>query len=84
MNKQLATDEWRLVAVNGMFGYDYDPASLENGIAAAPHLFGVDVGLTDARSFYLGQGKSLTSARYVEHDLDGALRVAIVDCPGIL
>jgi len=54
MNKQLATDELRLVAVNGMIGYGYEAASLENGIAAAPHLFGVDAGSTDAGAFYLG------------------------------
>ena len=67
-------DELRLVAINGMLGYGYELASLENGIAADPHLFGVDAGSTDAGPFYLGHGRSLTSARQVERDLDGALR----------
>ncbi len=68
------TDELRLVAINGMLGYGYELTSLENGIAAEPHLLGVDAGSTDAGPFYLGHGRSLTSARQVERDLDGALR----------
>jgi len=67
-------DELRLVAINGMLGYGYDLASLENGIATQPHLFGVDAGSTDAGPYYLGHGRSLTSARQVERDLEGALR----------
>ena len=67
-------DELRLVAINGMLGYGYDLASLENGIAAQPHQFGVDAGSTDAGPYYLGHGRSLTSARQVERDLEGAMR----------
>lgn len=67
-------DELRLVAINGMLGYGYEAASLGNGIAAEPHLFGVDAGSTDAGPFYLGHGRSLTSAQQVERDLEGALQ----------
>lgn len=74
MDRRSTPDELRLVAVNGMLGYGYEPASLENGVAAAPHLFGVDAGSTDAGPYYLGHGRSLTSARQVERDLEGALR----------
>ena len=67
-------EELRLVAINGMLGYGYEPASLENGIAAGPHLFGVDAGSTDAGPYYLGHGRSLTTAQQIERDLEGALR----------
>lgn len=68
------SDALNLVAVNGMLGYGYEPASLDNGVKAGPHMFGVDAGSTDAGAYYLGHGKSLTSARQVERDLEGAMR----------
>lgn len=65
--------ELRIVAVNGMLGYGYDPASLAAGIAAQPHLVGADCGSTDAGPFYLGAGRSLVQAEQVERDLRPAL-----------
>ena len=65
-------EELRLVAINGMLGYGYEPASLENGIAAGPHLFGVDAGSTDAGPYYLGHGRSLPTAQQNERELEGA------------
>ena len=66
-------EELRLIALNGMLGYGYDPASLAAGIALRPHLVGSDCGSTDAGPFYLGAGQSLVKPEQVRRDLGLAL-----------
>ena len=58
-------EELRLIALNGMLGYGYDPASLAAGIATQPHLVGGDCGSTDAGPYYLGAGQSLVTRQQV-------------------
>lgn len=66
-------DELRQIALNGMLGYGYDPASLAAGIAERPHLVGDDCGSTDAGPYYLGAGQSLVRPEQVRRDLRPAL-----------
>lgn len=65
--------ELRLVALNGMMGYGYDPASLSAGVAERPDLVGGDCGSTDAGPYYLGAGQSLVRREQVKRDLRPAL-----------
>ena len=65
--------ELRLVALNGMLGYGYDPGSLAAGIAEKPDLVGGDCGSTDAGPYYLGAGESLVRREQVKRDLRPAL-----------
>lgn len=65
--------ELRIVALNGMLGYGYDPKSLAAGIAERPHLVGGDCGSTDAGPYYLGAGQSLVRREQVKRDLRPAL-----------
>jgi hypothetical protein len=65
--------ELRLVALNGMLGYGYDPASLAAGIAERADLVGGDCGSTDAGPYYLGAGESLVRREQVRRDLRPAL-----------
>ncbi|MCB1550297.1 MAG: acyclic terpene utilization AtuA family protein [Hyphomicrobiaceae bacterium] len=71
-----APDELRIVALNGMLGYGYRLASLEEGIAQNPHMIGVDAGSTDAGPYYLGSGTSLTRPGQVYRDLRHAVVAA--------
>lgn len=66
-------EELRLIALNGMLGYGYDPASLAAGMAERPHLVGGDCGSTDAGPYYLGAGQSLVRPEQVRRDLRPAL-----------
>jgi hypothetical protein len=66
-------EELRLIALNGMLGYGYDPASLAAGMAEDPHLIGGDCGSTDAGPYYLGAGRSLVTPQQVKRDLQPAL-----------
>ncbi|HEY3079062.1 MAG TPA: acyclic terpene utilization AtuA family protein [Chloroflexota bacterium] len=61
--------EMRILAPTAILGYGYPLASLERGLAADPHLIGVDGGSTDAGPFYLGEGVSFTSRAAVKRDL---------------
>lgn len=65
--------ELRLVALNGMLGYGYDPASLAAGIAERADLVGGDCGSTDAGPYYLGAGESLVRREQVKRDVRPAL-----------
>ena len=66
---ETAPDELKIVALNGMLGYGYRLASLEEGVAQKPDMIGVDAGSTDAGPYYLGSGGSLTRPGQVYRDL---------------
>lgn len=66
-------EELRIVALNGMLGYGYEIASLDAGIAIAPHVIGVDAGSTDPGPYYLGSGNSLVREDQIYRDLRPAL-----------
>ena len=65
-----------VVAINGMLGYGYAFESLDNGVAEAPALLGVDAGSTDPGPYYLGSGASLVRDEQIRRDLSYALRRA--------
>jgi len=66
-------EELRIVALNGCLGYGYDTASLDRGVALAPHMIGADAGSTDAGPYYLGSGTSMVKREQVKRDLSYAL-----------
>ena len=68
----------KILALNGILGYGYPVASLENGLRQAPDLIGVDAGSTDTGPYYLGIGKSFTSRAAVKRDLELALPEALI------
>lgn len=69
-------EELKIVAVNGMLGYGYEFASLDNGVNEGLDLMGVDAGSTDPGPYYLGSGQSLVRKEQVRRDLSYALRKA--------
>jgi hypothetical protein len=66
--------ELRILAPTAILGYGYPPESLERGLAADPHIIGVDAGSTDAGPYYLGEGVSFTSRAAVKRDLAAVIR----------
>jgi hypothetical protein len=72
----MSAKELRLVAINGCLGYGYEFASLEAGMAQAPHLVAGDAGSTDPGPFYLGSGTSLVKREQIRRDLGFALKRA--------
>lgn len=73
----MSTCELRLVALNGLLGYGYPPASLDRALALEPDLMGVDAGSTDPGPYYLGAGESFVSAEQAARDLEPALCAAV-------
>ena len=69
-------DELRIVSLNGMLGYGFEPESLAAGIATDPEMLGVDAGSTDPGPFYLGSGTSLVKQEQIRRDLGISLRQA--------
>jgi hypothetical protein len=59
----------RILSPTAILGYGYPIASLEAGLAAKPHVIGVDGGSTDPGPYYLGSGRSFTSHGGVRRDL---------------
>ena len=64
-------EELRIVAVNGMLGYGYEFSSLDNGVAQAPDLMGVDAGSTDPGSLDRILGPSQPIRRRYRHRIEG-------------
>ncbi len=52
-----------------MIGYGIIEDSFARGVAAKPHVIGVDGGSVDAGPYYLGSGQSFTSRELVTRDL---------------
>lgn len=63
------TEEFRVLATNGILGYGFPEASFRRGIKRKPHLIGADAGSTDPGPHYLGSGKSFTNRSFVKRDL---------------
>ncbi|MBC5809758.1 MAG: hypothetical protein GIW95_02740 [Candidatus Eremiobacteraeota bacterium] len=63
MTTAIATKEYRLLSTSGLLGYGFPEASLQAGVAAKPHMIGVDGGSTDPGPYYLGSGKTVNSRR---------------------
>jgi hypothetical protein len=66
-------EELRIVAVNGMLGYGFEPESLAAGMVAQPQVIGADAGSTDPGPYYLGSGTSLVRREQIRRDLGLAL-----------
>lgn len=62
-------EEVRVFAPTAILGYGYPMSSLEAGMAAKPHVIGVDAGSSDPGPYYLGSGRSFTSRGGVRRDL---------------
>jgi hypothetical protein len=69
-----STDEIRILSPTAILGYGYPQSSFEAGLKAAPDFIGVDGGSTDPGPFYLGAGRSFTSAEGVQSDLAPLIR----------
>lgn len=63
----------KILALNGILGYGYPRASLDNGLKQNPDLIGVDAGSSDPGPHYLGAGTSFTSRAAVKRDIELAL-----------
>ena len=63
------TRDVRVFSATAILGYGYPAESLEAGLAADPDVLAVDAGSTDAGPYYLGSGRSFTSATAVRRDL---------------
>ena len=61
--------EVRVFAPTAILGYGYPMSSHEAGMAAKPHVIGVDAGSSDPGPYYLGSGNSFTSRGGVRRDL---------------
>lgn len=69
--------EIRMLAPTAILGYGFPLASFERGMAAKPHVIGVDAGSTDPGPYYLGKGKSFTNRAAVKRDLQIILKEAV-------
>lgn len=61
--------EIRVLAPNGAVGTGFKEASLERGLALAPHVIACDAGSTDSGPAYLGSGKAKLSREACKRDL---------------
>jgi hypothetical protein len=73
----VAIHELRLLSLNGNLGLGYAGVSLQKGIAASPHMLGVDNGSTDPGPYYLGSGEQSSKRAVVKRDLSGAMLAAL-------
>ena len=67
----------KIVALNGLLGYGYDPEALELAFSEKVDYLGVDAGSTDPGPYYLGSGTSFTDRSAVKRDLALALPKAL-------
>jgi hypothetical protein len=70
-------NEFRMLSTSGILGYGFPEASLQAGLAAHPHLIGVDGGSVDPGPHYLGSGKPFCSPMAIRRDLRLMLNAAI-------
>jgi len=68
--------ELRILSPAGIIGYGFPEKSFEEGMRREPHFIGVDGGSADPGPYYLGSGKSFTSAISVKRDLTFILKAA--------
>ena len=69
--------EIRLLSTSAILGYGFPEASLQAGMARAPHIIGVDGGSVDPGPHYLGAGVPFCSTMAIKRDLRLMLRAAI-------
>ena len=69
--------EIRLLSTSAILGYGFPEASLQAGMARAPHVIGVDGGSVDPGPYYLGAGVPFCSVMAIRRDLRLMLRAAI-------
>ena len=69
--------EIRLLSTSAILGYGFPEASLQAGMARAPHVIGVDGGSVDPGPHYLGAGVPFCSAMAIRRDLRLMLRAAL-------
>ncbi|MFO0169686.1 MAG: hypothetical protein ACK53U_13365, partial [Alphaproteobacteria bacterium] len=69
--------EIRLLSTSAILGYGFPEASLQAGMARAPHVIGVDGGSVDPGPYYLGAGVPFCSIMAIRRDLRLMLRAAI-------
>ncbi|MFM7414988.1 MAG: hypothetical protein ACKO51_04255 [Alphaproteobacteria bacterium] len=69
--------EIRLLSTSAILGYGFPEASLQAGMARAPHVIGVDGGSVDPGPYYLGAGVPFCSTMAIRRDLRLMLRAAI-------
>ncbi|MCA3302534.1 MAG: acyclic terpene utilization AtuA family protein [Roseomonas sp.] len=69
--------EIRLLSTSAILGYGFPEASLQAGMARAPHVIGVDGGSVDPGPHYLGAGVPFCSTMAIKRDSRLMLRAAI-------
>src|SRR3954451_5438917 len=69
--------EIRLLSASAILGYGFPEASLQAGMARAPHVIRVDGGSVDPGPHYLGAGKPFCSPIAIRRDLRLMLNAAI-------
>lgn len=68
--------EYRILSPTGIVGYGFPIESFMAGLELKPDLIACDAGSTDPGPFYLGSGKSFTTATAVKRDLTIMLNAA--------
>jgi hypothetical protein len=66
----------RVLSASGQLGYGIVEASLERGLARAPHFIGCDMGSIDPGPYYLGSGEMAAPEDMVRRDLGLVLGAA--------
>ena len=68
--------EYKILAPTGIVGYGFPEESFMAGLKLQPDLIACDAGSTDPGPYYLGSGKSFTTATAVKRDLSLMLKAA--------
>lgn len=74
MRRSVGPSGYRLLAPIGMIGYGIVERSLQLGVEERPDVIGADAGSVDPGPYYLGSGRSFTSAELVTRDFRLCLR----------
>ena len=76
---------FKVLSPTAILGYGFPEESFKRGLEKRPDLIAVDAGSTDPGPYYLGAGKSFTSAPTVKRDLEYMLAGALeLDVPCII
>ncbi|MDO4572791.1 MAG: acyclic terpene utilization AtuA family protein, partial [Clostridia bacterium] len=67
----------KILALNGLLGYGYSEAALQNAFLEPPDFIGADGGSTDPGPYYLGKGIAFTDRAAVKRDVSLALAPAL-------